>query len=131
MTTTLRILLVEDNPDCAYTAAWLLRLWGHEVEIVPDGPAALQAVQDHRPDVVVLDIGLPGMDGWTVAKRINEQLERNRPFLVALTGYGQDSDRRRSAESGIDFHLTKPVDPLELKRLLDSRQASQVEARSA
>jgi CheY-like chemotaxis protein len=118
----LRILLVEDHPDCANSTKIMLGMWGHEVEVAPDGPAALQAAQTHQPDVVLLDIGLPGMDGWTVAKLIHDQANGKRPLLIALTGYGQPSAYRHSYDSGIDVHLLKPVDPDELKRLLDNWQ---------
>ena len=118
----LRILLVEDQPDTARSTQIMLGLWGHEVELAPDGPAALQAAQTHHPDVVLLDIGLPGMDGWAVAKLLHEQASGKGPLLVAVTGYGQPTAYRNSYESGIDVHLLKPVDPDGLKRLLDDWQ---------
>jgi CheY-like chemotaxis protein len=127
----LRILLAEDHPDCAATTARLLGLWGHEVEIATDGPSALQAALARRPDVVLLDIALPGMDGWAVAKRLHERADGTRPLLVAISGYGSESDRRQSSASGIDVHLTKPVDPEELKRVLDSRPATLARRHSA
>jgi CheY-like chemotaxis protein len=115
--TPLRILIVEDQPDAAESLAMLLRLEGHEAEIAPDGQAALKKVNDDEPDVVLLDIGLPGMDGYEVAKRLRQQARR-RLFLIALTGYGRQEDRERSAEAGIPVHLLKPVDPEQLLRLL-------------
>jgi CheY-like chemotaxis protein len=116
----LRILLVEDYPDCAESTALLLGLWGHEYAIARDGTSALQAVQVYCPDVVLLDIGLPGdMDGWALAGNISRRPEE-RPLLIAVTGFGQDADKRRSAECGIYFHLTKPIDPGQLKDLLDA-----------
>jgi CheY-like chemotaxis protein len=118
----LRILLVEDQPDCANSTKMMLGLWGHEVELAPDGPTALQAAQTHHPDVVLLDIGLPGMDGWTVAKLLRDQAKGKGPLLVAVTGYGQPHAYRHSYDSGIDVHFLKPVDPDELKRLLDNWQ---------
>jgi CheY-like chemotaxis protein len=121
--TALHILLVEDHQDCAESTAMLLRFWGHEVEAVRDGPAAVKAAQEQQPDVVLLDIGLPGgMDGWTVAKRISGEASGKKPLLVALTGYGQEDDRRHSDECGLSFHLTKPVDPAQLKVILDKWQ---------
>jgi two-component system CheB/CheR fusion protein len=118
----LRILLVEDQPDCANSTKLMLDLWGHEVELVPDGPTALQAAQAQHPDVVLLDIGLPGMDGWAVAKLLHDQARGKGPLLVAVTGYGQPGDYGRSYDSGIDVHLLKPVDPDGLRRLLDNWQ---------
>src|SRR5438270_14027921 len=99
-------------------------MWAHEVAVATDGPTALQAAQTVQPDVVLLDIGLPGMDGWTVAKEMREQQKANRPLIVALTGYGRKTDIRQSSECGIVLHLTKPVDPDKLKLLLDNWQAA-------
>ncbi len=117
--TGLRILLVEDYPDCAETTALLLGLWGHEHQIARDGETALRTAQDYQPDVVLLDIALPGvMDGWELARRIVTR-PGGKPLLIAITGYGQEADERRSAECGIHFHLIKPIDPDQLKDLLD------------
>jgi two-component system CheB/CheR fusion protein len=115
---TLRVLVVEDHEDSADILALLLRLNGYDVEVAFDGPTTLQAVRVRLPDVVLLDIGLPKMDGWLLAKQIREQTALKRPFLVAISGYGTEADRRRSEEAGIDLHLVKPVDPLELLKLL-------------
>jgi two-component system CheB/CheR fusion protein len=112
------VLLVEDNPDSSWSLALLLGLDGHHVEAAADGPAALRAAGQAPPDVVLLDIGLPGMDGYEVARRLGEQATVKRPLLVAVTGFGTEEDRRRSREAGIDLHLTKPVDPGQLLRLL-------------
>jgi len=120
----LRILIVEDQVDCAESMALLLRLYGHEVEVVPNGSAALATAKAHPPDVVLLDIGLPGgMDGWEVAPLLKQQAVGKQPLLIAVTGFGQEADRRHSAESGIDLHLTKPVDPYQLRVLLHRFQA--------
>jgi signal transduction histidine kinase/DNA-binding response OmpR family regulator len=112
-----RVLVVDDNVDGAESLATLLKLLGHEVHVAHDGPAALRATADVRPEVVFLDIGLPGMDGYEVARRLRRP-GRNEALLVALTGYGQDEDRRRSREAGFDHHLVKPVDPAVLEELL-------------
>jgi two-component system OmpR family response regulator len=114
----MRVLVVEDQAEVAASMARLLRTAGHEVEVAPDGPAAVEAVQVLCPDVVLLDLGLPTMDGWEVARRVQGQPAAKRPLLVAVTGHGADEDRRRSAEAGIDLHLTKPVNPVELQGLL-------------
>lgn len=114
----LRILVVEDHDDTAASLSMLLRLNGYEVEVAVDGPSALEAVKDSSPDVVLLDIGLPKMNGWLVAKQIREQDVWKRPLLVAVTGYGTQADRLRSQEAGIDLHLVKPVEPGALEDLL-------------
>jgi two-component system OmpR family response regulator len=114
----LRILVVEDHEETAKTTALLLRLYGHEVRVALDGPTALQAAQSGLPDVMVLDIALPGMDGCEVARRIGEWSSWRRPLLIAVAGFGEEAERRRSAEAGIDLHLTKPLDPERLEVLL-------------
>jgi CheY-like chemotaxis protein len=106
-----RVLVVDDNVDAAESIAMILRESGYDVRCVHDGPSALQAAKAYRPDVVVLDIGLPGMSGYDVARQLREQPEFRRTPLVAVTGYGQEEDRRLSQEAGFDHHLTKPVDP--------------------
>jgi len=111
----LNILIVEDNEDTATTTAILLRLYGHEVRIAMDGPAALQAAKDGFPDVVLVDIGLPGMDGYEVARKIGEQPTERRPLFIALTGFGPE---RHSADGIIDLHLLKPLDPDRLEKVL-------------
>jgi CheY-like chemotaxis protein len=115
----LRILVVEDLADAADSMEMLLRIWGHEVRAVPDGPSALEAAQSNSPDVVFLDIGLPGrMDGWQVAAELRQQPALRQPLLVAVTGFGSDADCRRSRQAGIDLHLVKPVEPNQLRELL-------------
>lgn len=118
-----RILVVDDNADAARMLAALLRARGHHVETAGSGAAALETASVFRPDVVLLDIGLPGMDGYEVARRLREQPEARTAFLVALTGYGRPEDRRRSTEAGFDAHLVKPVDLASLQRLLAERPA--------
>jgi PAS domain S-box-containing protein len=113
-----RVLVVDDNVDAAESLAMVLRLSGHEVRTAYNGPAALAEARIATPDVVLLDIGLPGMDGFDVARQIREDRGLNHLRIVAVTGYGQDEDRRRTQEAGFDFHLTKPVDPVQLDRLL-------------
>ena len=105
-----RVLVVDDNKDAAAMLTMLLEASGHDVRMAHDGPAALKATIDDRPDVVLLDIGLPGLDGFEVAKRIRQQPTLEHIVLVALTGYGQESDRARSREAGFDHHLVKPAD---------------------
>ncbi|WP_241023116.1 ATP-binding protein [Paraburkholderia sp. Ac-20340] len=112
------ILIVDDNRDAADSLGVLLELLGADVRIVRDGPAALTMIETWQPDVVLLDIGMPGMDGYEVARRVRAHPESADLVLIALTGWGQDEDRRRSKEAGIDFHLVKPVDMRALHRLL-------------
>ena len=108
--TSRRVLVVDDNVDAANSIAKILGLFGHDVRCAYDGLSALAQAETVRPDVIVLDIGLPGMDGYEVARRLRAGKFARTP-LIALTGYGQDEDRARSRDAGFDYHLTKPVDP--------------------
>ena len=119
-----RVLVVDDNQDGAETLAWLLRANGHEVRTAADGPSALAAIEAFRPEVVFLDIGLPGMDGYEIAQLMRQAPAMRSALLVALTGYGQDKDRERARQAGFDQHLTKPVDPSTLLRVLRSPKRS-------
>lgn len=114
-----RVLIVDDNADATDSLAAVLELEGHEVLSAYAGAEALDVVRDKRPEVVLLDIGLPGMDGYVVAKRIRENEGGAHIRIVALTGYGQAEDRKRALENGFDFHLTKPVNLDQLLELLD------------
>jgi two-component system CheB/CheR fusion protein len=105
-----RVLVVDDNRDSIESLALLLRMQGHEVTTAYDGPSALEKAAAWRPDVVLLDIGLPMMNGYEVAQRLRQQPGLEKTVLAALTGYGQQEDRRRSKAAGFDHHLTKPVD---------------------
>ncbi len=113
-----RILIVEDNDDSREMLTQALILKGHEIRSVGDGSSALDVVTTWHPDIVILDIGLPGMSGHEVARRLRERVDLHDVVLVALTGWGQEQDRRRSSAVGIAHHLTKPVDPDRLDRLL-------------
>ena len=113
-----RILVVDDNQDAADSLATLLRLKGHDVHTAYDGVQAVDATFQHEPDVVLLDVGLPRMNGFDVARRIRE--EQKKVVLIALTGWGHDEDRRRSKEAGFDHHMVKPADPVMLERVLQS-----------
>jgi CheY-like chemotaxis protein len=115
----LRVLVIEDNSDAAETLGDLLRLFGHEAKVALSGPAGLETARSLRPDVVLCDISLPGMDGYAVAGSLRSEPATQATRLVALTGYGRDSDRQRTRDAGFDLHLVKPVEPLELKRLLE------------
>jgi CheY-like chemotaxis protein len=109
---------VDDNRDAAETLAQYLALMGHDVAVEFDGATALGAFERRRPEVVVMDIGMPGLNGYDVARRLRRLPGGDRVLLIAMTGYGQDEDRRRSREAGFDYHLTKPVDPAALQALL-------------
>ena len=113
-----RILIVDDDIDAAEALGELLRDCGHEVATAHDGPQALDRARLQRPDVVLLDIGMPEMDGYEVAKRMREELGLGDALLVALTGYGEDRHRRLTREAGFDHHITKPVDASKLEELL-------------
>jgi signal transduction histidine kinase/ActR/RegA family two-component response regulator len=115
-----RVLVVDDNRDAAESLGTLLKLLGADVRVVYSGPAALEAVATHRPGVVLLDIGMPGMDGLDVARRIRQLPGAQDVILIALTGWGQEEDRDRSQSAGFDFHLIKPADVNALQHLLVS-----------
>ncbi|HVS39683.1 MAG TPA: ATP-binding protein [Gemmataceae bacterium] len=119
-----RVLVVDDNRDAAESLAMVLRWEGHETQTAYNGPAALQAAAVFRPEIVFLDIGLPGMDGYAVARQLRQDPASAGVLLVALTGYGQDEDRRRSREAGFDHHLVKPVEPDSLQELLAGAQTA-------
>ncbi|WP_439627070.1 PAS domain S-box protein [Gemmata sp.] len=106
-----RLLIVDDNRDAADSLAVLLELQGHEVRVAHNGPAALEVTKGYRPDVVFLDIGMPGMDGYEVARRLRQQPGLENVVLAALTGWGQKEDRRRTADAGFNHHLVKPPEP--------------------
>ncbi|HEY7428684.1 MAG TPA: response regulator [Gemmataceae bacterium] len=119
----LRILVVEDLHDSADSLALLLRLWGYESVVAYDGLSALDMASAHSPDVVLLDIGLPGMDGCEAARQLRQLPGMDKALLLAITGYGHKADIQRCKEAGIDSHFLKPVDPAELQQVL--RRAEQ------
>lgn len=115
---SLRVLVVDDNVDTVTTLAMLVRESGYDVRTAYDGSTVLEAVLDYRPNVVLLDIGLPGMNGYEVAKQIRQQPALKNSVLVAMTGYGQESDRKSSHDAGFDYHLVKPADFPKVLRIL-------------
>jgi CheY-like chemotaxis protein len=117
-----KILVADDNQDAANTLAMLLRLAGHEVRTAHGGEAALTIARTFEPDIALLDIGMPDLNGYEVAKRLRRTDRGKDLKLIALTGWGQDEDKRRAREAGFDHHLTKPVDPQRLDALLAARQ---------
>jgi CheY-like chemotaxis protein len=112
------VLVVDDNRDSAETLTLLVRRMGHEVATAYDGLDAVERAASFQPEIVLLDIGLPRLNGYDAARRIRERVPRGAITLIAVTGWGQDQDRRRSKEAGFDFHVVKPVDPDDLETLL-------------
>jgi PAS domain S-box-containing protein len=117
-----RILVVDDNHDAAISLAIVLNMIGHDTHTVHDGLSAVEAAASYRPDVILLDLGLPEIDGYDAARRIREQPWGKSIVLIAVTGWGQEADKRRSHAAGFDHHLVKPVDPSRLSQLLATRQ---------
>jgi len=115
-----RLLVVDDNEDAVLLLAEIFRTVGHEVQTAGDAAEALEVLKDFKPDVAILDLGLPVMDGFTLAVQIRERLGNATPRLIALSGYGQPNDRKRSSEAGFDVHLVKPVDARGLVELVDN-----------
>lgn len=115
---SLRILVVEDDPESLQMMGALLSLWGYEPRLVPAGPAALQAVEEETPDIVLLDLGLPGMDGFEVARRLRARPGGGGIFISAVTAYRGEEHQRQAREAGFDRYLMKPVDIDTLRQLL-------------
>src|SRR5829696_107617 len=113
-----RILVVDDNHDSALSLAMMLSIMGHETRTAHDGESAVSTAENFLPDVVLLDIGLPKLNGYEVAQRIRGNDWGRSMFLIAVTGWGQDEDRQRSSEVGLNVHMVKPVEPAALERLL-------------
>ena len=120
-----RILIVDDDHDSLESLQALLEVMGHEVVAAGDGVRALEVAQSRRPAVALIDIGLPGLDGYEVCRRLRALNHMPRPLLIALTGYGQPEDQRRALESGFDAHLTKPIDLERLRDLLATGPAEE------
>jgi CheY-like chemotaxis protein len=115
----LRLLIVEDDFDTAESLKLLLQLSGHEVRSFANGLAAIESAIESPPDMMLVDIGLPGIDGYEVARRVRRDGRLARVALVALTGYGREEDRRLAESAGFDHHLVKPIDPTSLGELLE------------
>ncbi len=113
-----RILVVDDNHDSAMSMAMMLSIMGHETRTAHDGDSAVSTAESFLPEVVLLDIGLPKLNGYEVAQRIRESAWGQSMFLIAVTGWGQQEDRERSSEVGLNVHMVKPVEPAALERLL-------------
>ena len=116
--TVRRVLVVDDNVDTAESEAELAKFWGHEVAIAQNGAAAIELASKFQPHIALIDIGLPEMNGYEVAKRLRQLPDVSRALLVAITGYGREEDQKAARDAGFDLHLTKPVDPVRLEKLL-------------
>jgi CheY-like chemotaxis protein len=117
-----KFLIVDDNIDAATSLAMLLEIGGHEAHLAHNGKDAVERARELRPEIILLDIGLPKLNGYDACRQIRAEPWGRSIVLVALTGWGQDSDRRRSRDAGFDHHLVKPVDPDELMKLLENIQ---------
>ena len=116
--TPLRILVVDDNEDGANSLGQMLQIMGNQVRVAHDGLAAIDAAEDFRPEVILLDIGMPKLNGYDACRRIRKESWGKDTVLIALTGWGQNEDRRRTSEAGFDFHLVKPVESNTLVKVL-------------
>jgi two-component system OmpR family response regulator len=116
-----RVLLVDDSVDAAEAMSMLLETLGHEVRTMHDGPSALAMVDEFAPDVVILDIGLPGMNGFEIARELRTREATRNVLMIALTGYGDASDRRQAHEAGFDHHLVKPVSFTTIENMIIDR----------
>jgi CheY-like chemotaxis protein len=115
---TLRVLVVDDNTDAADSLGLLVRLWGHDARVAYDGAGVLETAAAYRPDAILLDIGLPRVDGYSLARQLRQRPDLGGIRLIAVTGYADPEHRARSTEAGFDHYLVKPVDPAELEALL-------------
>jgi CheY-like chemotaxis protein len=118
------VLVVDDNVDAAEMTVEVLDLWGYAAESVHSGMAALRRAEQRMPDLILMDIGMPGMDGYEVTRELRRRPGGRVPYIIALTGYGQRDDVQRALAAGMDAHLTKPVDLDALRRLLQGAEAT-------
>ena len=117
-----RVVIIDDNSDAATTLSMLIEELGGSTRTANDAFSGLLAVQEFRPDIVFLDVGMPGMNGYEVCRRIRRTASQRPMLIVAVTGWGQEQDKQRALDAGFDYHLTKPVDPAALTDLLISHQ---------
>jgi CheY-like chemotaxis protein len=120
LSASLRVLVVDDCPDTTWSLALLLQTWGHDPIVAHDGPTALALAREFQPDVILLDLALPGMDGCEVASRLRSQENGDRLYLLSVSGYGREEDRHRALQAGCNDHWIKPVEPETLRHLLAS-----------
>lgn len=114
----LRILIVDDNRDGADSLAMMLKMFGNETKTAYDGEQAVELCMNYEPDVLLLDLGLPKLNGYDACRQIRQQSSRKPPVIIAQTGWGQEEDRQRTREAGFDYHMVKPIDPAALMSLL-------------
>jgi CheY-like chemotaxis protein len=119
-----RVLIADDNRDAADSISMLLQMAGHEVSVAYDGQQALESIETLRPEIALLDIGMPGLDGLEVARRVRLDIRIRNTLLIAVTGWGQASDKARALAAGFDLHFTKPVEPATLIELLGKKLAT-------
>ena len=112
-----RVLVVDDNKDCAKTMTWVMEMLGHTAQMALDGQSAIALAKSFRPDVVLLDIGLPEMNGYEICQAMRKESILHKTLFIALTGWGQKEHRERTKEAGFDYHLVKPVDIAMLKNI--------------
>ena len=112
------VCIIDDNIDGAASLGMYLEMLGHEVRVFNSGPKALESLRANLPQVIFLDIGLPGMNGYEVARAIRSMPRGKEPLVAAVTGWGTEDDKRKTAEAGFDIHLTKPIDVAEVERLV-------------
>ncbi|MDG3005849.1 PAS domain-containing hybrid sensor histidine kinase/response regulator [Paludisphaera mucosa] len=129
-TSSLRVLVVDDSLDGAQSLAMLVRMWGHTPQTAHDGSGAIAAAADHRPELVFLDIGLPGMDGYEVCRRLRSDPKHSGATFVALTGWGSEAEKRRVRDAGLDHHLVKPIDPDLIREVEEGRGRAEMNGRS-
>ncbi len=123
-----RVLVADPCADTVESTTWLLRLWGHDVRGAESGPEVLEVARSYQPDAVLMEIGLPGMDGYEVARRLRRQEELPHLLLVAITGYGNERYRRRAWDAGFDHFLVKPADPEVVRELLATSKVRELQA---
>lgn len=123
----LKILVVDDNVDSACSRGKLLVIWGYVTRVAHNGLDAIGAALEFQPDVAMLDIGLPGMNGYEVARRMKTEAALEGTMLIAVTGYGMEEDRRHAAQAGFHKHITKPIDLKALRQFLQQRLSAQAE----
>jgi CheY-like chemotaxis protein len=121
-----RVLVVDDNVDTAQSLSWLLQAFGHEVRVAHTGAEAIERARAFRPDAVLLDVGLPDIDGYEVARQLRATPDHARALLIAATGHNRERDRLVAAEAGFDHYLVKPFDPSRVDQLLTAQRAEEV-----
>jgi CheY-like chemotaxis protein len=114
----LRVLVVDDDHDTIESLALLLACWGHDARTALDGPTALEVAREYQPDVVLLDLAMPGMDGFEVARRLRQEVKLRQACIASLSGYGREADHRRALEAGCNCHFLKPISPEFLQEFL-------------